>query len=156
MANRVTQTANVQIDIGWRQRLAKERAIAGRPPPAVDPFANSLSTLIYSEPEPKLGEAPARVPSAAAAPPAPASVVSGYETYSRLSQQSVRTPSAISGRTPSIRSSDATEIARNKIAELQAPATESNTFHPRSPLERCHGASRRADLARMSTRIPLL
>ena len=49
MANRITQTANVQMDLGWRQRLAKERAISGRPPPIPDPFAHSLSSLISHE-----------------------------------------------------------------------------------------------------------
>ena len=49
MADRIQQTANVQIDIGWRQRVAKERAIAGRPPPAQDPFAHSLSSIISND-----------------------------------------------------------------------------------------------------------
>eukprot|EP00966_Prymnesium_polylepis_P082800 1917591-Prymnesium_polylepis.1 len=46
MADRIHQTANVQLDNGWRQRLAKERAMAARAPPKPDPFANSLTSLI--------------------------------------------------------------------------------------------------------------
>ncbi|KAL1495606.1 hypothetical protein AB1Y20_016966 [Prymnesium parvum] len=116
---RVNLSADAQADFGWRQRVAKERFVAARPPPRVDPFAHSLATLVQRA-ETENAPPPAASRRSSAAPSALSSAAPSALSSAVPSALSCITPSAFSCATPSaVRSTDASHVADHKLQEME-------------------------------------
>jgi len=134
-----TLGASTQKDDHWRQRIKKEEARAQVDVTKPDPFAKSLSTLLHHHEQPqaikgkiateakRAGEAPTRSAEGASKPRDGSQLSTISARQSSIAPRTRALPddtsdlgSAMSYAAPSsIRSSEPSTIARNKIAELQ-------------------------------------